>query len=959
LNIATCITAHIQTIENGRRKYGFGEVQQLLIAVDVGANGVTNGVPPEGFFALSVDNPQSSTQWTYMLPVGASAQVLADALNSLPSISGVTVTMLPLVAANLPLKPLYNVPTPVSNIGEGAATTYSIGVLDNSSQGTIFGWLYTIQYPATSSDVSALAVDSHLVHRSSSTSIDSPLIVIAADGNSNAVYGSFATPICSACKAGEFPGNFNSIIVNTSTFSLDIQNISTGIRIYAEVSAITSVGNSNPNLAICDPPTASYCVPDNSYQFATRFSSLNGASLGYRAGTDVYGMLPPLLTPSLPQNVIILVDPVLSSQLLLQYNPPISDGGSAILSYRIEWSPSSSFSGSGTGMFDVPCTSTVSYRVFAVRTINVNVSSDGLDDGTFILALSDGNGPIYHTNPIRWDADASRGFETDLSGSHIYCEKISQDPPSSPLVPCLPRNSSWKPDAPGSMESHIEDLPPFASANGIQVSVTRAQYSSAIGEFIWQISIPIRSSDDIVHDWHLSAVTNSLRNTITGASGTVIVTLLSNGDATEINCTAQQTITGLTQGVPYYARVTAYNSEGFGIPAYATALQTGLSYLAPKKIPGRPSSVTLAVKSGTELICTWGIPLDNGGDVISAYRIDYGTTLDISTGLPAGTLRSITVTYLPDFGPYTRIIGGLIPGTSYYISVSAINSCGTGAQQMATPSNEHPRTVPKAPTSVKIGVTSDTMITVGFTLPIDDGGDTVTAFFVQWDIDPTWSSASQLPSKGTMIIDATLNAYTTITNLAPGGTYYIRVSAGNSVGFGSWTSDTPSGLTTGKRAPGKPYNIQVLTPGGPNSACSAIEVTWLPPVIPAHGMYCSGGGTTSPLLPNSCPLGMGYGTDADGGLAIIGYEIQISTISSFIDVATIFLPIDTYLRGQPVSTVIGPGSMYAPSPPLLSGQAYYVRVAARNSAGTGPFCSQEGLLCDGSPLLVTASFPCN
>ena len=72
-----------------------------------------------------------------------------------------------------------------------------------------------------------------------------------------------------------------------------------------------------------------------------------------------------------------------------------------------------------------------------MATANANSSVDGLTGGTFALALSlgaAGAGRQWATNAISFSADAARGWETDAGGSHVFCEKVSVDPPSSPVV---------------------------------------------------------------------------------------------------------------------------------------------------------------------------------------------------------------------------------------------------------------------------------------------------------------------------------------------------------------------------------------------------------------------------------------------------------------------------------------------------------------------------------------------
>jgi hypothetical protein len=204
---------------------------------------------------------------------------------------------------------------------------------------------------------------------------------------------------------------------------------------------------------------------------------------------------PPLQPPGAPAAASLAVDAGLSTQLLLSYAAPVADGGSAVLSYRLEWSPAPAFAaGAGGGQLDVPCPASLAHRVLAVTSANGNSSADGLDAGSFALALSDGGGGavLWASAALRWDAEAARAGEEELAGSHVFCEKISVDPPSSPPVPCVPQPQTqpWAPDAPGSLQSALEALPPLAAAGGAQLTVSRSPLRAAPGEFVWMVTFP-------------------------------------------------------------------------------------------------------------------------------------------------------------------------------------------------------------------------------------------------------------------------------------------------------------------------------------------------------------------------------------------------------------------------------------------------------------------------------------
>jgi hypothetical protein len=93
--------------------------------------------------------------------------------------------------------------------------------------------------------------------------------------------------------------------------------------------------------------------------------------------------------------------------------------------------------------------------------------------------------------------------------------------------------------------------------------------------------------------------------------------------------------------------------------------------------------------------------------------------------------------YLAGGSPFFKNIEGLITGTRYYVRVMAKNSQGYGISQMSTPASLNPHQRPSPPTNVKLGITSDTMLTVGWSPPLSNGGDSVSKYRIEWDAKPT------------------------------------------------------------------------------------------------------------------------------------------------------------------------------------------------------------------------------
>jgi hypothetical protein len=101
---------------------------------------------------------------------------------------------------------------------------------------------------------------------------------------------------------------------------------------------------------------------------------------------------------------------------------------------------------------------------------------------------------------------------------------------------------------------------------------------------------------------------------LTGATGSVPVTYLPDSGP------YSRTISGLSPGVDYYVRVAAVNSRGEGAPAASLP-----AFDHPRTLPTTPSAVHLSPLSPSALVVGWAPPLSDGGDAVTAYRVEWDT----------------------------------------------------------------------------------------------------------------------------------------------------------------------------------------------------------------------------------------------------------------------------------------------------------------------------------------------
>ena len=379
-------------------------------------------------------------------------------------------------------------------------------------------------------------------------------------------------------------------------------------------------------------------------------------------------------------------------------------------------------------------------------------------------------------------------------------------------------------------------------------------------------------------------------------------------------CTGSQVVPstgGLVTGTEYFARVVAINAQGYG------ETQAALSSQAPIVSPGKPTSVALSVVSSDSLQIVFNAPTDDGGDDITAYLVEWSTSSTFTE------VDSSLVTYLDGGAPFYKTISGLTAGVSYYVRVSAYNSQGYGTSAASTPTNYNPMEEPGAPTNVALGVTSDSMITVSFDEPTDNGGDDIISYYVEWDTSSTFNSLTRSPDKGTATVDATEHNSYTITTLTENTVYFVRVSAINDMGTGTSQTTSPASNFPTKQVPGKPHTIEVASGG----TSGEIDIQWQYPRVPHHGIPCSG--TTTD--PDDCASAVGSTlAESTGGDTIQEYEVEYNEDADF--------------TGQDggLSTTDGTSLTIEG---LTSGRLYYIRVLARNSVGSGDYCARDSSNC--------------
>ena len=250
------------------------------------------------------------------------------------------------------------------------------------------------------------------------------------------------------------------------------------------------------------------------------------------------------------------------------------------------------------------------------------------------------------------------------------------------------------------------------------------------------------------------------------------------------------TVTGLTNGTAYTFRSTATNGVGTSAASVASTAVT------PWALPTAPTALVATPRDGSaEIAFTPGaagtMPIVN-----YAYTLDDSAWVALS---PDDTTSPITVT-------------GLANGATYSIKLRAISAAGNGASSTAVPVT--PRTTPSAPTSL-VALPGDGSAEIAFT-PGPDGGSPVSNYAYTLD-DSTWVALT--PDDTTSPI--------TLTGLANGTTYSVKLRAVNAAGAG--TASTAMAVTPTSPTPPVPVPASPPMDVTATSGDASVTAAWKPP----------------------------------------------------------------------------------------------------------------------------------
>ena len=204
-----------------------------------------------------------------------------------------------------------------------------------------------------------------------------------------------------------------------------------------------------------------------------------------------------------------------------------------------------------------------------------------------------------------------------------------------------------------------------------------------------------------------------------------------------------------------------------------------------------PSISTVTLTAGNQQITVEWTTAENHGSAILRYQIQQAQTV-------AGSATYTLWANIPDSGlgeananSYT--VTGLSNGAEYSFGIRAVNSVGTGLENFSD--SAIPGTIPTAPRNLS-AEPGDTKITLEWTAPASDGGNTIDGYEYQQ------KAGTNAYGSWTNISGADVNTTEhTVTGLTNGTSYTFKVRAKNPMGEGPASNEATATPVTVPTAP--------------------------------------------------------------------------------------------------------------------------------------------------------------
>ncbi|CAN0077101.1 unnamed protein product, partial [Phaeothamnion confervicola] len=542
--------------------------------------------------------------------------------------------------------------------------------------------------------------------------------------------------------------------------------------------------------------------------------------------------------PAAPRSPMLAV--ASGTALDVRWLPPASDGGTAITSYQVEWW--SAADSGGTEEVQMVTTS-AQKGVSEVQTVAVRADAANLG-GNYKLSF-DG----YSTGNLAWDAPGT--------GRSSVKEALERLPPVGDVQ--VTKDYSTK-AVPGLLLDVVQGSPIASASNASMLLPSQA--GLAVNDIVFVAGFRARvrgfgsggallfgSLDDYStaepFDEGHGAVGVAVRKWAYGYEYSVTFASY-NGDAPALVASASDGWSGTNPSIEV-SEVTAgmapiggtfrvgfggelsgplqHDVDAAGMAAALEGLRAVGDVTVDKVVNGYGYNwiVTFESEAGD-------LPLlraDGGGLTGPSASVSVSAGLD---GILPAAYSSAVVT---DATILAYRIRGLTLGAPYSARVRAGNAEGYSAAAAAAPASLSPLEMPGVPREATLIVMSDAMLKVTWRPPASDGGQPVSRYRVEWDVDAGFANVGTsgffhdlpvAPGAGSGDGADALFYNIVLPQSSSWLTRYARVRAYNSFAWGPDAYTTPAGAKPKLRPPGAVQSPELVVTSG-----VGLLVTWEPP----------------------------------------------------------------------------------------------------------------------------------
>lgn len=587
----------------------------------------------------------------------------------------------------------------------------------------------------------------------------------------------------------------------------------------------------------------------NGSEYHVSVRAVNGAG-GGDASTSATGVPGQASAPTINQ-----IDPA-ESELSVDFNAPVNDGGSPITGYEYStdagtsWQPRSggalvsplvitTLSTDGT----TPLSNGVSYpvEIRAVNALTTGAASDptsatprAVPNRPTINSITNGDGQLTVDFAAPTDQGGSAITNYEYSTDH-GTSWLALDPASTNLSMVIDKPSSG---ASGPLtngtEYPVEIRAVNAAGSGATTPATLAMPGQASAPAITEIdpgnqSLAVKFAGPTANGGHV--ITNYQYSTDNGDNW---ATLSPAATTSPIAITAQSANgSALVNGHSYPVKIRALNT-----------LATGVDSAASSSTPRTTASQTVitSITNGDRQLSTYfDAPTSNGGSTITTYEYstDGGSTWRARS--TASTVSPLVIDSLSSDG--TALSNGVV----YSVELHAVNAAGNGVDSAPVSATPGQASAP-AITEIDPGNHS---LSVKFTGSSANGGLTITSYEYSTDAGAHWRAISGDSTVSPMTITVlSSDGTTTLTN---GQTYPIQLRAQNGVdGIASASVDgvpkTLPDVVTGSATDLTKNSVTLhATVTAEGATTSLITIKY----DPSQSVVDGGGGSTATVAPTS------------------------------------------------------------------------------------------------------------